>query len=297
MGKMISPQNIATGVSVTKLRGQEGAVFARTFWHSVVLTPTRRSRRGAAVRHPLGDPDRRGLTARAPAPLPAAAPPQSFRRQRRRPEWARRGRFDNNRRLRRARPLAAGGPAERANRHRRTAHPLLRDRCQFLPSDPAHRCDRRKRGGDDWRHAGLRRCGCAVHVSRCRDVVIRPGHYRQRSRHARRGLAGLSHFAGRRDYRFTTRRDRRRSKPPARSLWPQDRSGSRLDRRGDDRGHRGEQRLRYVLRDGAEFLPDFAVDARLARRRGDTRYGRSAKSRGLRRQTPRSAHRAFNVGP
>jgi lactate permease len=38
MGKMISPQNIATGVSVTELRGQEGVVFARTFWHSIVLT-------------------------------------------------------------------------------------------------------------------------------------------------------------------------------------------------------------------------------------------------------------------
>ena len=38
MGKMISPQNIATGVAVTKLRGQEGVVFARTFWHSVILT-------------------------------------------------------------------------------------------------------------------------------------------------------------------------------------------------------------------------------------------------------------------
>jgi lactate permease len=38
MGKMISPQNIATGVSVTELRGQEGVVFARTFWHSVILT-------------------------------------------------------------------------------------------------------------------------------------------------------------------------------------------------------------------------------------------------------------------
>jgi len=38
MGKMISPQNIATGVSVTNLKGQEGVVFARTFWHSVVLT-------------------------------------------------------------------------------------------------------------------------------------------------------------------------------------------------------------------------------------------------------------------
>ena len=38
MGKMISPQNIATGVSVTNLRGQEGVVFARTFVHSIVLT-------------------------------------------------------------------------------------------------------------------------------------------------------------------------------------------------------------------------------------------------------------------
>jgi lactate permease len=38
MGKMISPQNIATGVSVTDLKGQEGVVFARTFRHSVFLT-------------------------------------------------------------------------------------------------------------------------------------------------------------------------------------------------------------------------------------------------------------------
>ena len=38
MGKMISPQNIATGVAVTDLKGHEGVVFARTFAHSVVLT-------------------------------------------------------------------------------------------------------------------------------------------------------------------------------------------------------------------------------------------------------------------
>jgi len=38
MGKMISPQNIATGVAVTDLRGREGAVLARTFVHSIVLT-------------------------------------------------------------------------------------------------------------------------------------------------------------------------------------------------------------------------------------------------------------------
>jgi lactate permease len=38
MGKMISPQNIATGVSVTGMVGQEGKVFARTFIHSIVLT-------------------------------------------------------------------------------------------------------------------------------------------------------------------------------------------------------------------------------------------------------------------
>ena len=38
MGKMISPQNLATGVSVTDLKGKEGAVFARTFPHSILLT-------------------------------------------------------------------------------------------------------------------------------------------------------------------------------------------------------------------------------------------------------------------
>jgi lactate permease len=38
MGKMISPQNIATGVSVTDLKGKEGLVFARTFIHSIVFT-------------------------------------------------------------------------------------------------------------------------------------------------------------------------------------------------------------------------------------------------------------------
>jgi lactate permease len=38
MGKMISPQNIATGVAVTNLKGHEGLVFARTFKHSVILT-------------------------------------------------------------------------------------------------------------------------------------------------------------------------------------------------------------------------------------------------------------------
>ena len=38
MGKMISPQNIATGVSTAGLQGREGEVFARTFWHSIILT-------------------------------------------------------------------------------------------------------------------------------------------------------------------------------------------------------------------------------------------------------------------
>jgi lactate permease len=38
MGKMISPQNIATGVAVTDLKGQEGVVLARTFKHSIILT-------------------------------------------------------------------------------------------------------------------------------------------------------------------------------------------------------------------------------------------------------------------
>ncbi|HTB78935.1 MAG TPA: L-lactate permease [Polyangiaceae bacterium] len=38
MGKMISPQNIATGCSVTEFCSDEGAVFARTLRHSIILT-------------------------------------------------------------------------------------------------------------------------------------------------------------------------------------------------------------------------------------------------------------------
>ncbi len=38
LGKIISPQNIATGCSVTGMTGQEGKVFARVFKHSVFLT-------------------------------------------------------------------------------------------------------------------------------------------------------------------------------------------------------------------------------------------------------------------
>lgn len=38
LGKMISPQNISTGVAVTTLKGQEGLVFSKTFKHSVILT-------------------------------------------------------------------------------------------------------------------------------------------------------------------------------------------------------------------------------------------------------------------
>jgi lactate permease len=38
MGKMISPQNISTGVATTELKGKEGVVFAKTFKHSIILT-------------------------------------------------------------------------------------------------------------------------------------------------------------------------------------------------------------------------------------------------------------------
>ncbi|MBL8555772.1 MAG: L-lactate permease [Phenylobacterium sp.] len=38
LGKMISPQNISTGTATTDLKGQEGAILARTFKHSIFLT-------------------------------------------------------------------------------------------------------------------------------------------------------------------------------------------------------------------------------------------------------------------
>ena len=36
--KMISPQNIATGVAVSDLKGHESSIFRRTFFHSIVFT-------------------------------------------------------------------------------------------------------------------------------------------------------------------------------------------------------------------------------------------------------------------
>src|SRR6202011_3547283 len=36
-GKMISPQNIAVGVTTVGLIGHEGEILRRTFWHSVIL--------------------------------------------------------------------------------------------------------------------------------------------------------------------------------------------------------------------------------------------------------------------
>jgi lactate permease len=37
VGKMISPQNVTTGVSTTALVGKEGLIIRRTFFHSVIL--------------------------------------------------------------------------------------------------------------------------------------------------------------------------------------------------------------------------------------------------------------------
>ena len=37
MSKMISPQNVTTGVSTTSLNGKEGLVIRKTFLHSIVL--------------------------------------------------------------------------------------------------------------------------------------------------------------------------------------------------------------------------------------------------------------------
>src|SRR5450756_434299 len=36
-GKMISPQNIAVGVTTVGLIGQEGRILRATFWHSILL--------------------------------------------------------------------------------------------------------------------------------------------------------------------------------------------------------------------------------------------------------------------
>ena len=37
MGKMISAQNVTTGVSTSELVGKEGLIIRRTFLHSIIL--------------------------------------------------------------------------------------------------------------------------------------------------------------------------------------------------------------------------------------------------------------------
>ena len=71
MGKMISPQNIATGVSVTKMAGQEGVVFARTFVHSIegrgVRTHLRAQHRRAWCSHAPSCTASKGVVVAAPS--------------------------------------------------------------------------------------------------------------------------------------------------------------------------------------------------------------------------------------
>ena len=93
MGKMISPQNIATGVSVTDLRGQEGVVFARTFWHSVDPdAAARRAGRAAAIclsrHHPaLNRVGRRRAATPTRRPSPFGGRLQTTRTRRRGSYW------------------------------------------------------------------------------------------------------------------------------------------------------------------------------------------------------------------
>ena len=69
MGKMISPQNIATGVSVTKLKGQRGQGVRPHLRAQHRADPVaRRAGRHPAVRHSLGHSDGGRLT-RGPGPV------------------------------------------------------------------------------------------------------------------------------------------------------------------------------------------------------------------------------------
>ncbi len=81
------------------------------------------------------------------------------------------------------------------------------------------------------------------------------------------GWRGMRVADDARDDHAAARRDRRGRQPRARAARPQDRPRPGLDRRGDDRRHRRQQRQRHVLRHGAEQLPHAGRPARGAGRR------------------------------
>ena len=75
-------------------------------------------------------------------------------------------------------------------------------------------------------------------------------------------------------------------------LRPQDRTRPRVDRRGDDRRHRRQQRERHVLRHRAEQLPHARGPARRAGRRHRARHARSREPRRVPRARSASRPRA-----
>ena len=156
---------------------------------------------------------------------------------------------------------------------------------------------RRRRGRASPRALQLRPPGHAGDIPRRRDEPFGPGDQRLRPRHARRRLARHRGRRRRRIDHSPAGRDRRGSQSPARSAGQEDRPGSGLDRRRDDRRHRRQQRQRHVLRHGAEQLPHARRAARRLRRRHGARHARCGKPDRVRAAAARAHRRSRRAGP
>ncbi len=157
----------------------------------------------------------------------------------------------------------------------------LRHRRQLLPTGSPARGRRRTRGRGRQTACALPTPRRPAHVPRGRHQPLRPGGHRFGARAAGRRLAPLRNQRRRGHDSSAAGRHRRRRQSPAGAVRAQDRPRSGVDRRRDDRRHRGQQRQRHVLRHGRQQLPDARRDARRARRRCRARHRGSGKRRGL----------------
>ena len=191
---------------------------------------------------------------------------------------------------------AARAAAGRARHHRSAAPARLRHRCQLLSPGPARRGRGRRRATTMQRAcsaacAAMRR---AADLPRRGHQPVRPGDLRLGAGAARRRVPPDRRARRRRGDPPRACGDRRARQPRAGAARPQDRPRPGVDRRRQDRRHRGQQRQRHVLRHAREQLSHAGRGAGDAGRR----RGAGHRGRGERGGVPRFARRpAAGTGP
>ena len=163
----------------------------------------------------------------------------------------------------------------------RVAAIRLCNRRELLPPDARGRGGGRARIRRSCSPGHRARPRATRHVSRSGHEPFRASCHRWRAGADRRGVRHVRDRAGRSARQAGPRRHWRRCEcriGPKRSQdWP----GSRIDQRLQNRRHRRQQCLRYVLRDGAQQVSHAGRPARHARRRVDPGYRRCIERGGF----------------